>query len=63
MEIVAHRGCWYSEEEKNTKEALIRAFEKRFGIETDIRDRNGQLVISHNISNTSSILLEEILQI
>lgn len=62
MEIVAHRGCWYSEEEKNTKESLIRAFEKRFGIETDIRDRNGQLVISHNISNTSSILLEEILQ-
>lgn len=28
MEIVAHRGCWYLEEEKNTKEALIRAFEK-----------------------------------
>lgn len=61
MKIIAHRGYWKLESEKNTKEALVNAFKNNFGIETDIRDRNGSLVISHDIPNEKSILFEEIL--
>lgn len=61
MKIIAHRGYWKLESEKNTKGALVNAFKNNFGIETDIRDRNGELVISHDISNEKSILLEEII--
>lgn len=48
MKIIAHRGFWEQEEEKNKLESFSRAFEFSFGVETDIRDSNGELVISHN---------------
>ena len=54
MKILAHRGFWADEEEKNTLSAFGKAFDSGFGIETDIRDRNGELVISHNPPDTSS---------
>lgn len=46
--ILAHRGFWTEPAEKNSREALERAFREGFGIETDIRDRNGALVVSHD---------------
>lgn len=46
--ILAHRGWWTAPEEQNSTVALERAIEAGFGIETDIRDRDGELVISHN---------------
>ena len=46
--ILAHRGWWQKESEKNTPAALVRALSAGFGIETDIRDLNGELVISHD---------------
>jgi hypothetical protein len=48
MHILAHRGFWTGPEEKNSRTALERAFAEGFGIETDIRDQNGGLVISHD---------------
>lgn len=48
MIILAHRGLWEEPAEKNSLEALFRALGEGFGIETDIRDLNGQLVISHD---------------
>lgn len=48
MDILAHRGLWFHENEKNTLNAIKRAFEEGFGIETDIRDFGGRIVISHN---------------
>lgn len=48
MKILSHRGYWKSENEKNTKIAFERSFELGFGTETDIRDFNGELVISHD---------------
>jgi len=48
MIILAHRGLWQSPAEKNSRAALRRALEDGFGVETDIRDRAGQLVISHD---------------
>jgi hypothetical protein len=46
--ILAHRGWFKCDEEKNTDIALRRALANGFGIETDVRDQNGSLVISHD---------------
>ena len=48
MNILSHRGLWKSEDEKNTIIAFERSFILGFGTETDIRDLNGELVISHD---------------
>ena len=48
MKILSHRGYWKREDEKNTKIAFERSFQLGFGTETDIRDLNGELVISHD---------------
>lgn len=48
MHILAHRGMWELAAEQNTLEAFRRAFAAGFGIETDVRDSDGRLVISHN---------------
>lgn len=61
MKIVAHRGFWKQETEKNSFRALTRAFENGFGIETDIRDDHGKLVISHNIPQEPCLELDEVL--
>ena len=48
MKILSHRGYWKSDNEKNTRIAFERSFLLGFGTETDIRDLNGELVISHD---------------
>jgi len=48
MLILSHRGYWLSAEEKNSASAFARSFEAGFGLETDVRDQGGQLVISHD---------------
>lgn len=48
MQILAHRGYWKDPHKKNTREAFIRALESGFGIETDVRDDRGRLVVSHD---------------
>lgn len=63
MKILAHRGFWNTLEEKNSLKALNRAFQNGYGIETDIRDYLGELVISHNIPDSKSPKLEELLSI
>ncbi len=59
MNIIAHRGFWVSEAEKNSPLAFQRALEHGFGIETDIRDFQGALVISHDIPNASCQTVED----
>lgn len=59
MEILAHRGMWTLPEEKNTLNAIQKAFVSGLGIETDLRDYNGKLVISHDVANDTSPLAEE----
>ena len=61
MKFLAHRGYWKNPADKNTKEALAGALQKGYGIETDIRDYNGGLVVAHDIPDESAIPLEEIL--
>jgi hypothetical protein len=46
--IIAHRGWWTEVSEKNSLVALNRAIENGFGVETDFRDYNGKLIISHD---------------
>jgi len=59
MKIISHRGYWLNESEKNTLTAFQRSFSLNFGTETDIRDFNGDLVISHDIANKSCIRLTD----
>jgi hypothetical protein len=64
VKYLAHRGKWASAEEQNTHSALSRAIALGFGIETDIRDCMGKLVISHDpCSSAGALLLNEVLQI
>lgn len=49
MEFLAHRGAWSNRVDQNSFSALCDALDKGFGLETDIRDLNGQLVISHDL--------------
>lgn len=63
MNILAHRGVWNTPDEKNTVEALKRAFCNGWGIETDVRDYCGRLVISHDIASDESPLLGEVLSV
>jgi glycerophosphoryl diester phosphodiesterase len=49
MIILSHRGYWLEPLEKNDQLAFQRSFELGFGTETDIRDSNGRLVISHDM--------------
>lgn len=62
MKILAHRGYWNKQIEKNSPVALRTALEKGYGFESDVRDYAGKMVISHNIANASSQDAEELFQ-
>lgn len=55
MKIIAHRGMWSSKDEQNTLAAFERALKNGFSIETDFRDLNGSLVISHDLPLENSL--------
>jgi len=52
-EILAHRGWWDRSAERNTLAALRRAFDAGLGVETDLRDCAGEIMISHDPPTTS----------
>lgn len=60
MKIIAHRGFWKSESEKNTKKAIERALENGFGFETDFRDCGGKILISHNPPKGDEMTADEV---
>jgi hypothetical protein len=59
MIIISHRGYWIDKSEKNTSLSFNRSFRLGFGTETDLRDFNGNLVISHDIPNENAILIDD----
>jgi hypothetical protein len=61
VKIIAHRGFWLMSEEMNTEVAFNRALKAGFGIETDVRDFNEELVISHDIPISVGYSFEEFL--
>ena len=62
MIILSHRGYWKTAEEKNTDVAFHRSFSLGFGTETDVRDWQGDLVISHDIPLGGELSFERFLQ-
>jgi hypothetical protein len=48
IHLLAHRGAWQRDGDKNAMSALCGALDQGFGIETDVRDLDGELVISHD---------------
>lgn len=63
MMILSHRGYWKDVHEKNQPIAFARSFSLGFGTETDIRDYNGELVISHDIADENCISVKMMLEI
>jgi hypothetical protein len=63
MQIISHRGYWKTPSEKNGLSAFERSFSLGFGTETDFRDYNGQVVISHDVVNISAPSLEQFFEI
>lgn len=60
MRILSHRGWWRTPAEHNTPGSFARSFEAGYGTETDLRDRLGQLVVSHDPATTSSPFVDEL---
>lgn len=46
--ILSHRGLWASAEHRNSLTAIEASFELGFGVETDVRDCRGELLVSHD---------------
>jgi len=65
LEVLSHRGYWKSITEKNSESAFRRSFQLGFGTETDVRDLNGELVISHDmpLSEIATLSLNNFLNI
>lgn len=61
VNILAHRGMWTIKAEQNTIISLLLAIRRGFGIETDIRDNNSKIVISHDLPKGNESTLEEFL--
>ena len=59
LHFLAHRGQWSQPAEKNLPAALRLALRSGFGIETDVRDLAGQLVVSHDPADTGALSAAE----
>lgn len=62
MQLLAHRGFWKMKEEKNALHTMTNAFSNQWGVETDIRDYDGQLVISHDMADANAYPLTSLLE-
>ena len=62
MQIVSHRGLWRKTAEHNTIAAFERSFELGMGVETDLRDRNGGVVVAHDPPKKSTLPFAELLR-
>lgn len=62
MQILAHRGYWNEQIERNSPQSIRLALENGYGFESDVRDYCSKMVISHNIADSSSQDAEEVFQ-
>lgn len=56
IKLLAHRGYWKEKSEQNTLKSFRDALDRGAGLETDFRDYNGELVISHDMPTAESPL-------
>lgn len=61
IQLVAHRGLWETRSCRNTRTAFRRAWAAGYGIETDVRDLGGSLVISHDMPHGGEQSFEQFL--
>jgi len=61
MKVICHRGYWSSREEQNTLIALKTALSNGFGVETDLRDQSGEVVVSHDPAINVDLSLDDLL--
>jgi hypothetical protein len=47
--ILAHRGVWTDRRQHNTLDSIEMALREGFGVETDVRDDRGRLVVAHDV--------------
>ncbi len=52
---MAHRGLWNAQVKGNSLQALQGALKAGFGVETDVRDLDGRLVVSHDPAKSGSL--------
>jgi glycerophosphoryl diester phosphodiesterase len=60
VSVLAHRGYWRAPSERNSLAAFRRAFDSGYGAEIDVRDLNGELVVSHDPPLHGALALEEV---
>lgn len=61
MHILSHRGLWRDLDERNSVRAFAASFLAGFGTETDVRDLDGRLVISHDMPRHGALSLDAFL--
>ncbi|ECR1906796.1 hypothetical protein FW619_02655 [Campylobacter jejuni] len=59
MKILSHRGYWKNKQEKNSITAFNRSFLNSYGLETDLRDMGGGIVVSHDMASENCLKLED----
>jgi hypothetical protein len=62
MRILAHRGYWRETREKNTLSAFEHAWARGYGIETDLRDLDGTIVVCHDLPDRGALPFASLLQ-
>lgn len=60
MPSLAHRGLWTLPAERNSLAAIRDAFAHGWGVETDVRDIDGALVVSHDPPTQGTLAFETV---
>jgi glycerophosphoryl diester phosphodiesterase len=60
VSVLAHRGYWRAPSERNSLAAFRRAFDHGYGAEIDVRDLDGDLVVSHDPPRCGAPVLEDV---
>ena len=60
--IIAHRGWWSHQSEQNTQSAIVGALERGYSVEIDLRDHQGELVISHDVPTKPTLTWQALCQ-
>lgn len=61
MPSLAHRGLWTDLSERNSLQAFRDAFAHGWGVELDVRDLDGRLVISHDPPAAGALGFDEVI--
>lgn len=62
MRILCHRGLWATRAEQNTLDAIRAAWKQGWGVETDVRDLDGELVVSHDPPTGGTLPFRELIE-